>query len=118
MSEKALHIYAKTGAFGADCPFRNRAHKEYTLSMDTLMKADIFFFVTTIAVVTFLILGSVAFVYLIKILRNIKKASDLIGDKIETASENADVLYHKIQESLLFQLVFKKGPKKGGKKAE
>ena len=82
--------------------------------MDTLMKADIFFFITTIAVIIFLILGSIAFVYLIKILRNIKRASDTLEHKIEVASEHADTLYHSIAESFLFNMLF--GKKKKTKK--
>ena len=44
--------------------------------MNTLIHADIFFFVTTIVVVVFAILGIVAWVYVIKILANLKKLSD------------------------------------------
>lgn len=76
--------------------------------MDTLLKADIFFFVTTIAVIVFLILGCIAFFYLIKILKNIKHASDVLGEKIEEASEHADSLYHKVADSVLFNMVFAK----------
>lgn len=76
--------------------------------MNTLIHADIFFFVTTIAVIVFLILGSIAFYYLIKILRNIHRASEILGDKLEEASEHADSLYHRIADSLLFNMIFKK----------
>lgn len=85
--------------------------------MDTLMKADIFFFVTTIAVIVFLILGSIAFYYIIKTLRNIKNASDTLSHKIEIASENADTLYHSIADSFLFHMLFgKKKPSAKSKK--
>ncbi len=76
--------------------------------MNTLMHADIFFFVTTIAVIAFLVLGSIAFYYIIGILRNIKRASDKIEEKIEVASEHADDLYHSIKESFLFAMLFGK----------
>lgn len=80
--------------------------------MDTVMKADIFFFVTTIAVVAFLILGSIAFWYLIKILANIKRASDKLEAEIENIGERADSLYHSIRESFLFRLLFGRKSKK------
>jgi uncharacterized protein YoxC len=76
--------------------------------MDTVLKADIFFFVTTIAVVAFSILGGIAFLYLIKILRNIKKATDKLEGEIEAIGENADALYHKIAESFVFNMLFGK----------
>jgi len=76
------------------------------------MKANIFFFVTTIAVIIFLVLGSIAFFYIIKILRNIKRASEKIEEKIEAGSEHASILYHKITESFLFNMLFGKKHKK------
>ncbi len=76
--------------------------------MQTFIHADIFFFITSIAVVVFLILGSITFWYVIGILRNIKKASDKIEDKIEVASEHAEDLYHSIKESFLFAMLFGK----------
>lgn len=83
--------------------------------METLIHADIFFFVTTIAVVVFLLLGSIAFYYLIGILRNIKKASDKIEQKIEVAGEHVDDLYHSIKESFLFAMLFGKKKEKAKK---
>ncbi len=83
--------------------------------MQTFIHADIFFFVTTIAVIMFLILGSIAFYYIIGILRNIKKASDKIEQKIEVASEHADDLYHSIKESFLFAMLFGKKKEKAKK---
>ena len=80
--------------------------------MDTFMKADIFFFVTTIAVVTFLLLGSIVAFYVIKILRNVHRASQKLEEKIEAGSEQASALYHKIVESFLFNMLFGKKAKK------
>jgi len=57
--------------------------------MDSLMKADIFFFVSTIFLVIFSILGLVGVIYVIKILHDVKN----IAAKIKNESENiiADV---------------------------
>lgn len=74
--------------------------------MNTLMKADIFFFVTTIAVALFGILGTVAFLYLIGILRDIRRASRKLEGEIEAMSEGAEALYRTISESFLFKLLF------------
>lgn len=76
--------------------------------MDTLMKADIFFFVTTIAVAAFCIAGLIALACLIGILRDIKRATRKLEGELEAFGENADALYHKIAESFLFNLLFGK----------
>ncbi len=83
--------------------------------MDTFMKADIFFFVTTIAVVAFLIMGSIAFYYLIRILRNVKRLSDKFEGTFDAAGEHAHKLYHEIRESFLFNLIFRKRGRKKSK---
>ena len=87
------------------------------MCMNTLMKADIFFFVTTIATVIFVILGSIALVYLIKILRSVKRATDAIEAKIESASERLDAMSESISQSGIFSLLFP-GGKKRRRKAE
>lgn len=80
--------------------------------METLMKADIFFFVTTIAVTAFSILGVVAFLYLIGILRDIKKATRKLEGELEAIGDGAEALYHKIETSFLFNLLFGKRARK------
>lgn len=74
--------------------------------METLIHADIFFFVTTIAVAAFGILGTIAFIYLIGILRDIRKASRKLEGEIDAIGDNAEALYHRISESFLFNLIF------------
>ena len=55
--------------------------------MDTFMKADVFFFVTTLAVVLVSTVLIIALVYLIKVLRDVK---DLIRDVKEEAESIMD----------------------------
>ena len=76
--------------------------------MTTLIHADIFFFVTTITVIVFLILGSIVLIYTIGIMRNIKRASDVIEQRIEAAADHADSMYHSIKDSFLFRMIFGK----------
>ena len=70
------------------------------------MKADIFFFVTTVAVAMFGILGTVAFLYIIGILRDIRRASRKLEGELEAIGNEAEALYHTISESFLFKLLF------------
>jgi hypothetical protein len=49
--------------------------------MDTLIHADIFFFVTTIAVVVITIALAVLIVYLVKVFRSVRRITDMVGDE-------------------------------------
>lgn len=89
----------------------------YYGSMHTFMKADIFFFVATIATVIWVILGSIALVYLIKILRTIKRATDAIEARIVDAGEKLDAFSEQLSQSSIFRMFFG-GRKKRHNKAE
>jgi uncharacterized protein YoxC len=81
--------------------------------MDTLMNANIFFFVTTIATIIFVILGSIVFVYVIRILADVRRASKKLEGGIDAIEEHSAALYHKIAESFVFNMIFgKKAAKK------
>jgi beta-lactamase regulating signal transducer with metallopeptidase domain len=90
-------------------------HTVYYGSMNTFMKADIFFFVATIATIVWVILGSIALVYLIKILRTIKRATDSIEARITDASEKLDALGEQISQSSIFRMIFGGGKKRRNK---
>ena len=60
--------------------------------MDTLLKADIFFVITSIAVVLLTIGGVVALVYVIKILREVKSITELLRREGEHLSEDVEEL--------------------------
>jgi uncharacterized protein YoxC len=51
--------------------------------MDTLIHADIFFFITTISIVVVTIGFIIALIYIIKILRTVSK----VGDKVKEESD-------------------------------
>jgi len=58
---------------------------------DTLIKADVFFFITSVAVIVIALLFVVGLLYLIRILRIIKKIS-------QHAEKTADLVAHDIVE--------------------
>jgi MFS superfamily sulfate permease-like transporter len=61
--------------------------------MDTsIVKADIFFFVTTIAVVVLTLILSIIMIYLISILRYVKHISQIAKDQAEVISDDIDDL--------------------------
>ncbi len=82
--------------------------------MDTLLKADIFFFITSVAVVVLTILVIVALVYFIKILRNVEDISKTVRDSVDNASSHVEELLNKLMDNPLFRFIF--GKKKESKK--
>jgi hypothetical protein len=58
--------------------------------MDTLIHADIFFFITTIAVVVGAILVSVILIYLIMIFRDLKSISSTVKQETELIAMDID----------------------------
>lgn len=67
--------------------------------METVIQMDIFFFVTTIAVILLTVLHAVLLVYLIKLLRDARTIVDIIrdeaGDIIEDVEELRENVKHK-----------------------
>lgn len=78
--------------------------------MGTLVKADIFFFVTTIAVVVLVAVLVVAGYYVVQILRNFRDVSEDLKKAVSTASGDFETIHEKITSSSLFNFMFgKKG---------
>ncbi len=80
--------------------------------MDTIIHADIFFFVSTIAVIIFTVLGAVFLVYLIRVMDDVKKSTTVLKDEIEGVHDDIILMRQKIRESAIFNLIFAKKRKK------
>lgn len=80
--------------------------------MNTLIHADIFFFITTIAVIVFTILSSIALYYLIGSLKNFKEITTDLKNAVNDASDDIAELKERVSESFIFNLFFAKKPKK------
>ena len=66
--------------------------------MDTLIHADIFFFVTTIAVVVITIALAALIVYLVKVFRSIRKIVDAVNDETILLRRDIGDLRNEIRE--------------------
>ncbi|MFZ2152412.1 MAG: hypothetical protein WAV09_04900 [Minisyncoccia bacterium] len=55
--------------------------------MESILKADIFFFVTTVAVVLLTALVATALLHLIKLLRTMRESSEIIKDTVTQVSQ-------------------------------
>lgn len=85
--------------------------------METLMKADIFFFISAIGTILFTVFGLVALYYLIRILKDFSSISDALKKGVETASGHLDDLVDMLMSNKLFRFFFgKKRTRKNSKK--
>ena len=80
--------------------------------MDTLVKADIFFFVTSIAVV--LVSGALlyAIYYVLGAVKRLETYVEKIEANMKDASREAKEIGEDIRESFLYNLIFKKKKRK------
>ena len=74
--------------------------------MDTLIKADIFFFISSIATVVLTTLFSVMFFYLIKAGRNLYIISEKMHQHFEESEEFVLELKERLENNIFFRLLF------------
>lgn len=80
--------------------------------MESLLKADIFFFISTIGFVIFIILGLIISYYVVKILRNVKESTDALKDEVRAAGQKISEIEKEITESFIFKFIFAKDKSK------
>lgn len=83
--------------------------------MTTLLQADIFFFITTIAVILLTVLGSVLAYYLIKILKDLKAITASLKQLADNANEEAQDLWERLQNNRLFTFLLARRPDRRGR---
>ncbi|MDQ3244757.1 MAG: hypothetical protein M3P22_00180 [bacterium] len=84
--------------------------------MDSFIHADIFFFVTTVAVVIFTILLCVALYYFIQILVNIRAISGILRGGAENAEESIKNISENLSNNPFIKMFF--GRKNKNKKSK
>lgn len=83
--------------------------------METIMKADIFFFVTTICVLAVSVFVIILLVRLSTFMKTLTLLSNELKDKAGSIGDEAEEMLERIRESFVFQLLFgrkKSKPKK------
>lgn len=76
--------------------------------METLLKADIFFLITSIFVILMTIVSVIVGIYFIKIIRNFYKISKILRQSTENIDSDLRELGNEIRESPLFTFIFGK----------
>jgi len=90
--------------------------------MESILKSDIFFFISSMSVVVFTLFSLVALFYVIKILRNFYKISTILKNYAEDADGELREMGNHIRQSKLFTFIFGKSkvknePEKNSKKS-
>lgn len=84
--------------------------------MDGILQADIFFFISTIAVVIFSVLLLVAIYYLRETLQNFRDISRTLKKGVDSASEKVGDAFSDVEDSMVYKFIF--GKKKRSKKTK
>ena len=74
--------------------------------MESLMKADIFFFISSIATVVLTILVSILLVYLIKAGKNLHALSEALKGGFKESEEFVTELKERLEDNVVFRLFF------------
>ncbi len=76
--------------------------------MESIIHADIFFFITTIAVIAFTVIFGICGIYLIQAFRNFRDISRKLKRGVDNIEENLEEAYHDLEESAIFRFIFGK----------
>ncbi len=82
--------------------------------MESVLKSDIFFFISSISVVIITVIFMFAGFYFIKMMRNFSRISESLKNTVEGAASSLEEVGENIKESPIYTFFF--GKKKKGKK--
>ncbi len=74
--------------------------------METLVKADIFFFIASVGTVVFVILTSVLLWYLIKAGKHLSALSEVLRSDYKESEEFINDLKARLEDNIVFQFFF------------
>jgi hypothetical protein len=76
------------------------------MSTQTLIHADIFFFISSLGFVLVTLVILVGLFYIIRILQGVRRITDKIEAGIDTVGEDAKELVSDLRESMAFRMLF------------
>lgn len=82
--------------------------------MESILKSEIFFFISSISVILITIIFVIVGFYLIKIMRNFSHISERLKETVDGASSSLEEVGNNIKESSIFRFFF--GQKRKHKK--
>ncbi|MDD5152934.1 MAG: hypothetical protein PHS95_03010 [Candidatus Pacebacteria bacterium] len=84
--------------------------------METLVKADIFFFITSVAVVVVTVILVWGGFYFLKTLKNIRDISDKFKNAVNMAEDDFESIHDQITQSIIYKFLFRKKRKDANNK--
>ncbi len=82
--------------------------------METVLKADIFFFISSIGFIVLFLLLAIALVYLIKTFRQIRSLVEKINANVDSVSTQVHEFIEGMEEGFFYRLFFRKRKRKKG----
>jgi uncharacterized protein YoxC len=82
--------------------------------MESILKSEIFFFISSISVVLITVIFIIIGFYLIKIMKNFSHISEVLRNTVDGATSSLEEVGNDIKESTIFRFFF--GKKKKSKK--
>lgn len=82
--------------------------------MESILKSEIFFFISSISVVLITVIFVIVGFYLVRIMRNFSHISDRLKETVDGTASSLEEVGDNIKESTLFKFFF--GKKKKSKK--
>jgi len=82
--------------------------------MESILKSEIFFFISSISVVLITVIFVIVGFYLVKIMRNFSHISERLKETVDSTASSLEEVGNDIKESTLFKFFF--GKKKKSKK--
>jgi uncharacterized protein YoxC len=83
--------------------------------MESILKSEIFFFISSISVVLITVIFIIIGFYLIKIMRNFSHISEVLRNTVDGAASSLEEVGNDIKESTLFKFFFGSKRKKSKK---
>lgn len=80
--------------------------------MEDILKADIFFFIASIATVVFTVLASILFYYLIRASRNLYEITEIFKGGVRESEQFLEDLWDRLDSNFLFRMIFPSPRKK------
>lgn len=77
--------------------------------MNTLIHADVFFFISSIGFIVLCGLLIVALIYVVGILKSVKHISRKLEDDVDDLSAEAKEFFGDIRQSMVYRMIFGKG---------
>ncbi len=74
--------------------------------MESLIKADIFFFISSVAIILLTILASIFMFYMIKAGKGLYKLSEALKSEFKESEEFINDLKDRLEDNLIFQFFF------------